>query len=252
MRNSEQEDVEPGSYESRAFRLTAYPLKVRWATAVGSLVAALSSCSPSESHPPPASDSGACVFGDPTKPMELELAVIGPGNARANIDDGADVPLVFPPQGGRVVFVGVRVTNIDACEVQLTGAMRDEATKQVRVDARTILLRDAGGGFAVNDLAQGSPDISSFSNVPVCPNQWASSNAFDHEFELSVTLKDKSGRTGTKTIHVTPRCAEPDRLAECLCICKVGYRLGEPCSGADGGAGSIDAASDALEETGDP
>ena len=195
------------------------------------------------------------MFGDPTKPMELELGVIGAANARAKIDEGSDVPLVFPPQGGRVLFVGVRVTNVEGCEVQLTGALRDETTKQVRVDARTILLHATGDGFAVNDPVQGSPDISSFSNVPVCPNQWASSNAFDHEFELSVTLKDKSGHSGTKTIHVTPRCAEPDKLAECLCICKAGYRLGEACSadaGADGGTRIVDAASDALAETGDP
>ena len=203
-------------------------------------------CSPHES-PPPTVDAGACFVGDPSKAAELELDVIAPGNVRAPIGDGADVPLLFPPQGGRVVFVGVRVRNFDACEVQLTGAVRDEQTKQVRVDARTILMHVTPDGWATNDLAASAPDISSFANVPLCPNQWSTTNVFGTEYELVVTLKGKEQRTVTKTIRVTPRCAEPDKLAECLCICKAGYRLGERCD-ADGG---VDASIDAPSEGGD-
>jgi hypothetical protein len=186
-------------------------------------------------HDDARADGGACVFGDPSKPMELELSAIGAANALSKIDEGSDVPILFPPQGGRVVFVGVRATNFEGCNVQLSGALRDPSTQQVRIDARTIVMHATGDGHAVNDPVQGAPDISSFSNIPVCPNQWASTNVFDKEFELSVTIKDAKGKLGTKTIHVTPRCAEPDKLAECLCICKLGYVLGESCD-ADGGA----------------
>ena len=37
---------------------------------------------------------------------------------------------------------------------------------------------------------------------------------------------------------MTPECGQPENLAECLCICKGGYVLGESCdAGVEGGAG---------------
>lgn len=191
--------------------------------------------------------------GDQTKDPEMTLtvlgAVTGPGAAATPVTDGDTVPLIFPPQGGRVIFVGARARNLEACGVTLTGAMRDKTTKQVRLDARTVNLVLAGEGWLETDPT----DYASFSNVPVCPNQWSKTDIFGTVYELEVTLADRDGRTVTKTIDVTPACAEPERAAECLCICKGGYVLGETCA-ADGGAGDgglSDAGDAGADDAGD-
>jgi hypothetical protein len=173
-------------------------------------------------------------LGDPASPPALDLLVLRADDTVAPLADGDHVPMLFPPQGGRVIFVGVRVTNVDACGLQLTGALRDEATRQVSLDSRTVDLVPTGDGYGAS--AAGSEPvtaaIASFANVPTCPNQWASTDIFGHEFGLEVSIKDRGGRTMTKAIHVTPECGEPENLGECLCICAAGYVLGQMCPGA--------------------
>ncbi len=207
------------------------------------LVFSVSACSPSSAGPgksdaaPEGGSCGVAFLGDPTKDIEFEFRALHADGTDAPLADQGDLALIFPPQGGRVAFVGVRATNLDPCGVQLTGALRDEPTQQVRVDARTVNLLSSGDGWGTS--APPSQTISAardtYSNVPLCPNQWASTDVFDHEFQLEVTLKDRGKRTMTKSIKVTPRCAEPGRTVECRCICKVGYVLGEACGVEDGG-----------------
>ncbi len=146
-----------------------------------------------------------------------------------------------------MIFVGVRVTNIDPCLMKLSGALRDLTTTpgQVRLDNRTVNLVPTGDGFG----ASLDVDISTFSNIPVCPNQWASADVFDQTFELEIRVDDKGGRTATKKVKVVPRCSEIGKEAECFCICRKGYKLGEVCTPGDAGTdagsdASIDAASD--------
>ena len=130
------------------------------------------------------------------------------------LSDGDSVPLILPPQGGRVIFVGVRATNVDGCGLQLTGALRDLATQQVRVDSRTVNLIDTGDGYGVSGTPSTavSTAISDFSNIPVCPNEWSSTNVYGTAYGLEVTIKDREGRTLTKKIQVTPECGQPDNL----------------------------------------
>jgi hypothetical protein len=164
-------------------------------------------------------------LGSASKAPELEVLVLGTDGVSTPLVDGGTVPLVTPPQGGRVVFLGVRATNMDPCAVKLTGAIRDPATKQVRIDGRTINLAPVGDGYGVSV----DSDIATFANVPVCPNEWASTDAYDHSFEVELTLVDRGGREATSSALVTPKCAEPQNAAECACICKQGYILGESC-----------------------
>jgi len=192
----------------------------------------LGACS---SEPDPPADAGpSCTLpfiGDKTKAIEATLTVRNAGGKSVELKDGDEVPLIFPPQGGRVVFLGARVINIDPCAVKLSGAIRDLATNQVRVDNRTINLRLAPDGYG----ASVDEDISTFSNVPMCPNQWASTDAFDKPFRVEIAIQDRGGRTINKQVMVTPKCAEPALAAECLCICKKGYVLGERCDVSDAG-----------------
>jgi hypothetical protein len=132
-----------------------------------------------------------------------------------------------------VIFAGVRATNLDPCGVQLAGVVRDETSMQVRLDSRTVNLKPTGDGWGQSDPA----DISTFANIPVCPNEWSKTNLFGTTYGLEVTLTERSGRTEDLTLKVVPACNEPAHEAECLCLCQGGYVLGQSCAAADGGAG---------------
>jgi hypothetical protein len=174
-------------------------------------------------------------LGDEAGAPDFDMQVLEADQTVAVLNDGDSVPLLLPPQGGRVLFVGVRATNVDGCGLQLTGALRDLTTNQVQVDARTVNLIDTGDGYGVS----GTPDtaastaISSFSNIAACPNEWSPTNIYGTPYGVEVTIQDREGRTLTKKIKVTPECGEPANVEQCLCICKGGYVLGESC--VDGG-----------------
>jgi hypothetical protein len=173
--------------------------------------------------------------GDRSAATKIEVIALGPGQALHVVDAGATVPLIFPPQGGRVIFSGVRALNLDPCAVTLAGALRDEATMEVRVDTRTVDLVPTSGGWVESNPA----DISSFSNIPVCPNEWSVTSLYGAAYQLVMSVTDSAGKTATATLEVHPTCAEPDNLAECLCICMAGYVLGQSCADAgapDGGS----------------
>jgi hypothetical protein len=210
-----------------------------------------SACSSSSSGPPPPSvDSGAdadaeagpsCApyFGDPNAPAVVELTALKDYSTELPLADGDDVTMLFPPQGGRVVFVGVRVKNVDGCGLQITGALRDPTSKQVRLDGRTITLRTDDGNFGRSGGIPdgGVADISSYANIPVCPNQWATTDLFDQSFTLEVSIQDRRGKTASQSLRVVPRCVDSQgsSVADCRCICAHGYILGQDCS-ADGGS----------------
>jgi hypothetical protein len=164
-------------------------------------------------------------LGDLAKPIEMKLCAMDPSKVAQDIQDGGTIANIVPPQGGWVVFAGARATNIDPCEVQLKGVLRDTTSGQVSVDERTVNLKAASGGW-------GGPidgDISTVSNIYTCPNQWASTDIADNTFELTVSLRDRQNRTASKTIKVVPECAEPHVKASCQCQCTKGYKLGDVC-----------------------
>jgi hypothetical protein len=197
---------------------------------------ALAACSP---HPGPPQDAGPegghhCTYGfvgDPSQQAAIQIVALGPGMTNVPVKDGDMVTLAFPPQGGRVIFAGLRATNLEACAAQIEGSVRDLTTNQVRLDSRTVNLIPGGDGWAASDPT----DISTFANVPVCPNEWSPTNLYGTTYALELTVTDQRGRMAAQTLHVVPACAEPAHAADCLCICKGGYVLGESC--ADAGAG---------------
>lgn len=169
--------------------------------------------------------------GDPEADIELEVAVLDPDYHAEAVAEGGDASILVPPQGGRVIFAGVRAKNINPCAVLLSGALRDPATDQVRIDTRTVNLDPTDDGWAISD----ETDISSFSNIPVCSNNWASTDVFDQTFTLIVSVKDRDGKKASVEVPITPRCDEmkvvegQDIHAECLCLCEQGYVTGQTC-----------------------
>ena len=192
-----------------------------------------------ETGPPP-SVCPTGYLGDFDAPIEIELRALKADGTDVPLNDGDDLAILFPPQGGRVAFVGVRAKNLDGCAVQITGALRDVDTKQVRLDGRTVNLKKQDDGYGVTGQGTGpdianSGEIGDYSNVPLCPNQWASKDIYDHTFELEFLVVDRNHKTASKKIMVTPRCAEPgEKRSGCLCLCRNGYVLGEAC-GEDAG-----------------
>jgi len=216
-----------------AVRLVTFASAVRLAASAASavLVASLAACS-SGSSPSTAADGGGAAsgcalafLGTEGQPVEMKLFVRGADLHSTALADGARVPLILPPQGGRVIFVGVQATNISACGVTLTGSFRDNVNRQIRLDGRTMNLQPMGNGWG----ASSDTDMSTFSNIPMCPNQWADGDVFEKSFELTVTLSDPAGHAATKTIQAVPFCGEPEYEAECRCQCKKGYVLGQAC-----------------------
>jgi hypothetical protein len=180
-------------------------------------------------------------LGSASAAPSLEILAVQPDDSVAALADGGALALMLPPQGGRVVFVGARATNVDGCGLQLTGALRDETSRQVRVDSRTINLIATGGGWGASGVGVLAGNISSFSNIAACPNQWSTTDVFGHDYLLEVSIEDRGGRTAARSIHVTPYCGEPASAAECACVCSAGYVLGQDCPLPDGGATAPDA-----------
>lgn len=182
----------------------------------------------------------AGYLGDVDAPIQMELRALKADGTDVPLNDGDDLAVIFPPQGGRVAFVGVRATNLDGCAVQITGALRDPSTQQVRLDGRTVNLKRQDDGYGVAGMGTGSniadsAEIGDYSNVPLCPNQWASKDIYDQPFELELLVTDRNRKTMSKKITVTPRCAEPgEKETACRCLCRNGYVLGEAC-GEDAG-----------------
>ncbi len=210
-------------------------------TALALAFVALGCSEPAESGPdggaPPACELG--FLGDPSLPPQMELTARGVDGIAKPIFDGDSIALIFPPQGGRVVFAGVRATNVQACSARLTGVIRDLSTQKIQLDDRTVNLKPYGNGWG----GSVDSDISTFANIPLCPNQWSQTNIYGTEYELEVVLSDRDKRALSQKIHVTPACAEPENQAQCECICKGGYMLGQMCiPDMDAGA---DAAPDA-------
>ncbi len=180
----------------------------------------------------PASVAEPCTtgfLGSTSSPPELEVIVVQADDSVATLADGGQVPLMLPPQGGRVIYVGARATNVDGCGLQLTAALRDLTTRQVRPDNRTINLVPSGAGWGASGVGTVSTAISSFSNIPACPNQWSTTDVYGHEYGLEVTITDRGGRTASASLRATPYCSEPSSAAECMCICSAGYVLGQSC-----------------------
>jgi hypothetical protein len=174
-------------------------------------------------------------IGDKDAPIEMELVTLDPDYTAQPLASGGDVSILFPPNGSPLVFVGVRVKNLDPCAVRLGGAIRDPATSEVRLDTRTVNLHPTEDGWGTSDPS----DISTFSNIPVCPNSWASTDVFDQTFWLDLDVRDRDGKEAQTDpmvlLEVVPRCNETKSLNGqdlqklCLCLCKAGYITGEMC-----------------------
>jgi hypothetical protein len=203
-------------------RAAASPPRV----ALLALLLAGAACGGDRETPPPPEDPCKLGFlGEEGEDLRIEVIALGADGAARPVGDGDALDILMPPQGGRVVFLGARATNLSACGVQLSGSLRDTVSGRVMSESRTINLNPTGDGWG----ASVDVDISTFANVGVCPNNWSGRDIYDEDYEIVVQVRDRDGRMAKETRRVRPACGEPGLEVECRCICKHGYILGEAC-----------------------
>ena len=187
-------------------------------------------------------DPVGCFIGDPNADAEIELVARAvDGGGLVDLHDGDDVPLIMPPQGGKVILVGVRAKNV-SCTLQLNVGLFDlcqvdDDAPQGRVigrEGRPVVLREDADGFGVPDDADA---MQNYANVPVCPS-FASTRDGDGQpygLEVRVSELQRDGETAPRThvvtLAVTPVCAAGDD--DCRCECDADFVMsqtrGEQC-----------------------
>ena len=169
---------------------------------------------------------GIPYLGDRHGVGDFTPTALGPQLTSAALQAGSTVSIIEPVQGGRVSFIGVKdVINMDPCGATLLGAFRDPLSNKVMLDQRTVNLQRGPDGRG----ASTDSDTATFSNVPLCPNNWSKADIYEQTYELTLILTDRRGRSVYKSFNIRPACNVPGEDAMCRCICKQGYRLGEPC-----------------------
>jgi hypothetical protein len=169
----------------------------------------------------------SCFVGDMTAAPELELVYRTTDGMAAPLADGGEVPLLFAPQGGFVLFVGARARNIDGCTLSASSALVDPATSAVLTfERRPVTLAPTADGW----LEPSHPDqLSNYSNLPACPLAGLTQAIDGVSYELQLQVLDGMNRMAQKTVTVTPTCAEPVHASQCQCQCAAGYVLGSAC-----------------------
>lgn len=173
-----------------------------------------------------------CWVGDYEQQPVVEL-VWSSGGAWQPLGEDQPVPMVVPGQGGRVLLLGVRAKNVDACALQLSMSVHDQCTaadgndgRIVGREGRPIGLRGRADGWAVPSTDDDAFDV--YANVPTCPNL-ASSRDFDgHPYLVRARVEDQStGRTAEASGSVVPTCDD----VWCECECDADAVLGAGCDG---------------------
>jgi hypothetical protein len=135
--------------------------------------------------------------------VDVVIVVAAQDGTLVEVHDGAQVPLVFAPQGGHIMLVGARIKNSSDCQLDATGDLRDPATNRVlALDKRPLLLTTAADGWA----QPSDPALSSMPNVAVCPSAAATQSIDGNAYTLELTLVAGGTTVATLAATVTPTC----------------------------------------------
>ena len=160
-------------------------------------------------------------------------AVMGMRDDEGNfveVHDGDAVDLTLPIQGGRVLFVSARITNLEKQGVTLLGEVRNPDTGIVvaRDERRVDFTQAVADGY-------GQPDLvitSNAANIAVCPN-YLSRDMLGREWLLDLTVTDSRGNPVKVTHRVVPACRHRDATVRsgCECECLGCFSLGKCATG---------------------
>jgi hypothetical protein len=162
-----------------------------------------------------------CPIGDISAPAEMQIVHLDENNAVIQTQAMQSVPLIAPPQGGWIALLGVRARNLDGCRAVLTTALVDACDDQVIViDQRPTVLEMDADGWGVST-------VTSFSNLPVCPQLTAARDLTSVPYTIKVSIKDANGQMAASELSVVPTCQ--DGTSRCACECNLDYVLGAEC-----------------------
>lgn len=138
------------------------------------------------------------------------------------LNSGADVTLIHPPQGGRVILIAAQVEGLTTDIVDIETTLRDPTGNVYIQTGRTIAMVPVPGQPGLTQ-----PDLRSrtqVSHMTMCPVH-GDRNIVDQTWSLEVTITERDTscpRTGSATIDVVPRCVDtdPTELANCRCLCQ--------------------------------
>jgi hypothetical protein len=134
---------------------------------------------------------------------------------------GGPIDLVFPPQGGFVLFVSGRVHELSDGNVEMHARMLDPKDQSVIAEDKRVvtLQRDPA------DASSWIPDLRSYqntANVTMCPSS-RSTDLFDVQLSLELTVTELSSkRAGMATLTTVPSCRQTDATQLALCKCECG------------------------------
>lgn len=189
-------------------------------------VPGVASCEPETPSEP------SCFFGERGAPLEAELVYRSRTGESVLLEDGGAVPLTVPPQGGHVMFIGVRARNLDMCRATLSAAFHDGCTASegnhgriVGREGRHVTFEARSDGYAWPKDPQ---FIDNFANIPACPNFASTRDVDDERYLVRVRLTDEvDERFVLVEAHIVPECEAGDDA--CRCTCDRAYVLGSAC-----------------------
>jgi len=131
------------------------------------------------------------------------------------LDDGAQLHLQIPPQGGVVLFIGATVEGMGAVQAQLYGSLTLGGVS-VGNDRRSSRFVRTAGGDAVEPSLASSVGMA---NVPVCPDGALIAMGMKATLQVTVT-EDSTGRSGSASLSVVPICQQSDPTLRQFCACE--------------------------------
>jgi hypothetical protein len=183
--------------------------------------ALLIACGGGGNETPDAPQAVPCPIGDLSAPAEMQIIHLDENNAVVETQAMQSVPLIAPPQGGWIVLLGVRAKNLD-CRPVLATALLDTCDNQVlQLDRRSTQLDVGADGWGVSSL-------TSFGNLPVCPQLTAARDLNGVPYTIKVSIEDAAGQKATSSLTVVPTCM--DGASRCACECNHDYVLGGDCA----------------------
>ncbi len=186
-----------------------------------------------------APDATPCRVGDVSADPTVELIYRTADGTMAPLADGAVLPLMSPPQGGKIVLVSMRVRDAELCGATIQAALRDPCTNRILgIERRPVAWRFADDGFAEPAQPQ---ELSDFVNLPLCPNAGAADDLDGHIYQLEMRFYETpDAQPIERLLDVTLSCDDELDPDGCKCECDADYELGGACpSDPDGGVDCV-------------
>lgn len=165
------------------------------------------------------------VGASATAPEAGAMFTDGSSGTWLELTPGMELPLLRPPQGGFVAFVGMRARNVNACRAQTSGRLLNASTREElaidKAGLTTTNLIKGPDGWLRPDAAS----ISAFPNIAPCPN-FKAAPVEGVTVLLDLSLLDSAGRRVGVEIPVVPTCAPGLDEETCRCQCQPSFMLG--------------------------